>query len=157
MANKQMPQVGDTAPDFSLPTSDGGTVKLSDFKGKRNVILSFHPLAWTNVCSAQMLDLELHEKELQALDAQALGINVDSVPSKAAWKQALGIHNLPLLSDFHPQGQVAELYGIRQESGPAKRAVFVVDKQGVIRFAKVYPGGQVPDLQEAMEVLKGLQ
>jgi len=154
MAEKRVPRVGEAAPDFTLPAIDGGKVSLGDYKGEKNVILSFHPLAWTSVCGAQMLALELNQEALEELDTVALGLNVDPIPSKAAWAKALGVDKLTLLSDFHPQGQVAEKYGILRAEGFSERAVFVVDKEGIIRFARVYPIGQLPDLDEVLDALR---
>jgi len=154
MADKRVPRVGEAAPGFTLPAIDGGKVSLGDYKGEKNVILSFHPLAWTSVCGAQMLALELNQEALEELDAVALGLNVDPIPSKAAWAKALGVGKLTLLSDFHPQGQVAEKYGILRAEGFSERAVFVVDKEGIIRFARVYPIGQLPDLDEVLDALR---
>lgn len=148
--------VGEKAPDFTLPAADGSKVSLSDFLGKKHVVLAFHPLAWTSVCGAQMLDLELHQGELENLGAVALGVNVDPVPSKAAWAKALGLSKLPLLSDFYPHGEVAAKYGILRKEGFSERAVFVIDKDGIVRFAKVYPIRQLPDLREVLDVLRSL-
>jgi peroxiredoxin len=150
-------QVGDAAPDFTLRGSLGSKVTLSEFRGRKNVVLSFHPLAWTSVCAAQMLLLELAHERFEALDTQLLGLSVDSVPSKAAWAEVLGVKSYPLLADFHPQGAVAERYGILHEKGFSQRAVFVVDKEGIVRFARVYPGGELPRPEEILPVLEELE
>lgn len=148
--------VGEKAPEFTLPASDGSKVSLGQFLGEKHVVLSFHPLAWTSVCGAQMLGLELRYDELEALGAVALGVNVDPVPSKSAWAKVLGLSKLRLLSDFYPHGEVASRYGILRKGGFSERAVFVVDKAGIVRFAKVYPIGQLPHLGEVLDVLKTL-
>lgn len=157
MAERTIPKVGEPAPEFTLPAIDGGKVSLSDFRGKKNVVLAFHPLAWTSVCGAQMLALELNQDTLKELDAVALGLNVDPLPSKTAWARALGMSKVPLLSDFHPLGEVAAKYGILRREGFSERAVFVVDREGVVRFAKIYPIRQLPDLEEVLEVLRSLK
>jgi peroxiredoxin len=99
----------------------GKNIKLSDFEGKKN-LLSFHPLAWTKVCADQMMSLEKNRERLEKLRTVALGISVDTIPSKKAWAQQLGIENTRLLSDFWPHGKVAQLYGIfRDKVGLSER------------------------------------
>jgi len=92
------------------------------------------------------------------LNTQVLGISVDSVPTKEAWAKSLGIKSFPLLSDFWPHGEVSRSYGVlNTEKGFAERAVFVVDKEGLIRFSKVYPIKEVPDVEEILEVVRKLE
>jgi len=148
-------QVGDVAPDFTLKDENDKDVTLSSFRGKNNVILSFHPLAHTSVCTAQMTLLHLAADDLRKrFDAIPLGISVDAQPTKKAWGAAMGVSRVPLLADFHPQGAVAEAYGIRHEAGFSQRAVFVVDKQGIVRFAKVYPILDLPKPEDVIPVLE---
>ena len=97
-------QVGSEAPDFELRSHRGGTVKLSDFRGKRQVVLAFHPLAFTPVCATQMCGYESDLGKLEAANAAVLGISVDAQPAKAAWAKSLGPISFDLLSDFHPHG-----------------------------------------------------
>ena len=157
MSDKPL-KVGDLAPDFTLKDGNDHDVTLSSFKGKKNVLLSFHPLASTSICTAQMTLLHLAADDLdKRFDTVPLGISVDAVPTKKAWGAAMGVSKVPLLADFHPQGAVAEKFGIRQESGPSQRAVFVVDKEGVIRFAKVYPILDLPRPEDVYPVLQQLK
>ena len=114
MKQKKCFNAGEKAPDFSLTDHNDKEFKLSEFKGKW-ILLSFHPLAWTGVCSKQMKSLEKNFKEFEELNTVAVGINVDSVPSKKAWAESLGIKNTRLLSDFWPHGKVAKLYQIFRE------------------------------------------
>ena len=107
-------KAGEKAPDFSLFDHNKKEFILSNFKGKR-VLLSFHPLAWTSVCAEQMKSLEKHYKEFEELNTVAVGINVDSIPSKKAWADSLGIKNTRLLSDFWPHGKIASLYNLFRE------------------------------------------
>lgn len=145
---------GDEAPDFELRSHRGGSVRLSDFRGKKNVVLAFHPLAFTPVCAAQMSAYESDSQRLQDRDAVVLGISTDAQPSKTAWAKTLGAISFDFLSDFHPQGEVAQKYGVfRDRDGIAERAVFVVDKQGRIAWARTY---QIPDLPDNEECLKAL-
>ena len=106
--------VGDRALNFGLYDQHKKEFKLSDLKGKK-VLLSFHPLAWTTVCADQMKSLEKNYDIFEELNTIAVGINVDSVPSKKAWGGSLGIKNTRLLSDFWPHGKIAEMYGLFRE------------------------------------------
>jgi len=157
MENKSSPlSVGGVAPVFALKDQDGKEVRLAEFKGKR-VLLSFHPLAWTEVCAKQMQALEQNKATFDALNTVPLGLSVDTVPSKKAWADHLGIKSLRLLSDFWPHGDVARAYGIfREKGGTSERANFIVDRNGKIAFVKVYEISQLPDIGEIMDVLRGL-
>jgi peroxiredoxin len=149
--------VGDVAPDFTLKSHNEREVTLGEFRGEKRVVLSFHPLAWTSVCRDQMQDLEKHGAELNRLNAVALGLSVDSVPCKRAWAEAIGIKKTLLLADFWPHGGVAEAYGIfREENGFSERAVFVVGITGMVRFKKVYPIKEKPDIEEILRVVEDL-
>ena len=146
--------VGDVAPDFTLKDQHGNEVTLSALRGKK-VVLSWHPLAWTSVCTTQMKDLEAHQDQFKQFNTVPLGMSVDSVPSKKAWAEDMGVEEKSLLADFYPHGQVAQVYGIfRDQAGTSQRAVFIVDEAGVIRFKKIYPGGQVPEMPEILQALK---
>ena len=121
-------KIGDTAKDFDLSDQDEKEVRLSSFKGKR-VLLSFHPLAWTKVCAEQMKSLEKNHDRFEKLNTVALGISVDTVPSKKAWAKELGIKNTRLLSDFWPHGKVAGLYGIfREKEGSPNGRILLLMK-----------------------------
>lgn len=149
-------KIGDKARDFSLEDQDEQEFTLSDFKGKR-VLLSFHPLAWTSVCAEQMKSLESNKSIFDSLNTVAVGLSVDTVPSKKAWAQSLGIKSTRLLSDFWPHGKVAKLYGIfRTKDGFSERANIIVDKEQRIAFFKIYKLGQLPDIQEIINALKKL-
>jgi peroxiredoxin len=146
--------VGAKAPEFSLKDQDGNELSLSGFLGKR-VLLSFHPLAWTGVCQRQMEALEMNVEALAALNAQALGISVDAVPTKKAWADAIGVVKTRLLSDFWPHGGVASAFGLfREDAGTSERATVLIDESGVVRWIKVYPLSEVPDIQELLATLK---
>ena len=149
-------KVGDEAPDFELRSHRGGSVKLSDFRGKRQVVIAFHPLAFTPVCATQMSGYQSNLDRFAALDAAVLGVSVDAQPAKAAWAQSLGSISFDLLSDFHPQGEVARRYGVfRDNDGISERAIFVVDRQGRIAWARTYGIPEQPDTNEVFEALSG--
>jgi peroxiredoxin len=149
-------KIGDEAKDFALKDQNEKEFKLSQFSGKR-VLLSFHPLAWTDVCSKQMKSLEENKAVFDSLNTVALGMSVDTIPSKKAWAESLGIKNTPLLSDFWPHGEVAKLYGIfRDKNGFSERANIIVDENQKVVFFKVYPIRELPDINEIINFLKNL-
>ncbi|MGB7055923.1 MAG: peroxiredoxin [bacterium] len=149
-----MVKIGDKAPDFTLKDHNKNDVKLWDLKGKR-ILLSFHPLAWTKVCAEQMKSLEANVEQFRELNTVALGISVDTVPSKHAWAKELGIEYTKLLSDFWPHGAAAQMYGIfRDKDGFSERANIAVDENGMIVFVKVYDIPQLPDINEIIDFLK---
>src|SRR6476620_2918247 len=137
---------GQDAPDFELRSHKGGTVKLSDFRGKQNVVLAFHPLEFTQVCANQMRGYESDLASFEQAGAAVLGISIDAQPTKAAWATSLGSISYDLLSDFHPHGAVAEQYGVfRPKEGFSERAVFVIGKDGKIAWSRVYEIPELPD------------
>ncbi|MDD2472535.1 MAG: redoxin domain-containing protein [Methanoculleus sp.] len=149
-----MVEIGELAPDFSIPDQNGNEVRLSDFPGKR-VILSFHPLAWTSICARQMKALDAHQEAFNALSAVALGISVDSAPCKRAWAESLGIEKTRLLADFWPHGEVAQIYGVFDSAkGYARRANIVIDEFRRIVFVGGYRATLVPDMQDVLDVLQ---
>jgi peroxiredoxin len=153
---EKRPKIGDKAKNFSLEDQDEKVFTLSDFKGK-GILLSFHPLAWTSVCAEQMKSLESNKNTFDSLNTIAVGLSVDSVPSKKAWAKSLGIKNTRLLSDFWPHGKVAQLYGIfRTEDGISERANIIVNEEQKIVFFKIYKLGQLPDIQEVIDALRKL-
>lgn len=149
-------KVGDKAPDFELPATGNQKVKLSDYKGKKNVVLIWHPLNFTGPCSNELRQFNQRLAEFQKLDAELFSLSIDSVPSSEAFYKELGGISYPHLSDFYPHGKVAQDYGILRSEGFSERAVFVIDKQGLIRWAKVYEIKTVPDVNEVLEAVKKL-
>jgi len=144
---------GTVAPDFALPNQHRQTVRLSDFRGKQLVVLAFHPLAFTPVCSVQMQTYERERPRLDAAHAHVLGISLDAGPSKKAWADALGGLTFDLLSDFHPHGEVARAYQVFRDDGLVDRAIYVVGLDGKIRWAKKYDIPEQPDFEELAGVL----
>jgi peroxiredoxin len=151
-----MPKKGEAAPNFILKDQNGKEFRLSELRGKR-VLLSFHPLAWTGVCAKQMQSLEDNADIFESLNTVPVGISVDSVPTKKAWAEKLGIKRVRLLSDFWPHGGVARQYGLfQQKDGISQRANVILDENGKVIFSRVYKLGQLPDIQEIIELLKAL-
>ena len=147
-------RVGDPVADFVLKDNRGIEVRLSELKGKK-VLLSFHPLAWTSVCADQMKSLEENLKEFEKLNAVALGLSIDTIPSKNAWAKSLGIKDTKLLSDFWLHGGVANQLGLfRDKDGFSERANVILDENQKVIFVKVYDIPQLPDIKEILSFLK---
>jgi peroxiredoxin len=148
------PKIGEKARSFKLPDQNDKEFDISKTKGKR-ILLSFHPRAWTSVCAEQMKSLEKNQDAFTSMNTIAVGLSVDTVPSKKAWADNLGIRNTRLLSDFWPHGKIAKLYGIfRDEDGISERVNIIIDENQKIAFFKKYPLGQLPDIQEVLNKLK---
>jgi peroxiredoxin len=154
MVEKKAVAVGQRVRNFSLPDQDKKPVSLTGLKGKK-VLLSFHPLAWTPVCAQQMKALDKHRRAFARLGTVALGLSIDTVPSKSAWAKALKIKETRLLCDFWPHGKVAAALGLfRKVEGFSERANVILDETGRVIFVKVYPIRQLPDIAEILAFLK---
>lgn len=149
-------KVGDPAPDFTLPALKGGQITLSAYRGNKNVVLSFVPAAWTPVCSDQWPGYNIARNVFEKYDAVLLGITVDNLPTLYAWTKEMGDVWFPVLSDFWPHGSVAEKYGILRSDGVSERALFVIDRQGVIRYIDVHDINERPDLDPLINALANL-
>jgi peroxiredoxin (alkyl hydroperoxide reductase subunit C) len=150
-------KVGDPAPNFSLPSISGEKVSLSQFRGKKNVVLSFVPAAWTPVCSDQWPGYNIAKDLLNQYDAILLGITVDNIPTLFAWTNQMGQLWFPVLSDFWPHGAVAKRYGVLRSDGVSERALFVIDKKGIIRYIDVHDINRRPPLEDLMSELEKLK
>ena len=139
-------KVGDAAPDFTLPSVGGGEITLSQYRGKNHVVISFVPAAWTPVCSDQWPGYNIVKEMFDENDAVLIGITVDNIPTLYAWTKQMGKLWFPVLSDFWPHGQVAQKYGVLRTSGVTERALFFIDKKGVIRDIQVSDINIRPDL-----------
>jgi peroxiredoxin len=139
-------KVGDRAPDFSLPSSSGEVISLSDYADRNNVVLSFVPAAWTPVCSQQWPGYNLAEDYFEQNNAVLLGITVDNTPTQSAWIEELGGLCFSVLSDFWPHGAVCESYGVLRPDGVAERALFIIDAAGIIRYIDIHDIEEQPDL-----------
>lgn len=148
--------VGEMAPDFTLESVSGTPVTLSDFRGRMNVMLSFVPAAWTPVCSDQWPGYNIAQPYFEDYQTMLLGISVDNIPTLYAWTQEMGRLWFPVLSDFWPHGEVASTYGILRSDGVSERAVFLIDKQGVIRYIDVHDINTRPDLETIVRAMEKL-
>ena len=151
-------KVGDVAPDFSLPAVEGGRISLSQYSGKKNVVISFVPAAWTPVCSDQWPGYNISKELFDKNDAILLGITVDNIPTLFSWtKQMVNPDEklwFPVLSDFYPHGEVASKYGVLRSEGMTERALFVIDKKGTIRYIDVHDINERPPLEELAKALE---
>jgi mycoredoxin-dependent peroxiredoxin len=146
--------VGQTAPDFALQNQEKKEVKLSDFAGKKNVVLMFYPLDWSPVCTNEHVCFVNDMKQFGTLEAEVLGISVDSVWSHKAFAEKMGI-TYSLLADFQPRGAAAEKYGVYlADKGITGRAIVIVNKAGKIAWIKNYDIPVVPDLKEVAAALQ---
>ena len=149
-------KVGEKATDFTLPSVSGEKISLNQFKGKKNVVISFVPAAWTPVCSDQWPGYNIVKEIFDKNDAILLGITVDNIPTLFAWTNQMGELWFPVLSDFWPHGRVADMFGVLRSSGVSERALFVIDKEGIIRYAHVGDINKRPDLKVLVTELEKL-
>lgn len=150
-------QVGDAAPDFELPALIGGVkrrFRLSEYRGKKNVLLAFYPLNWDEVSAQQLRQYQAEAEKLAAAETVVATISVDSIMNTTAWERDIGPFDFAMCSDFWPHGDVCRKYGVfrteKPDAGLSKRAIFVVDRAGQIQFFKLYEAAQVPDVGEAL-------
>ncbi len=148
---------GQPGPDFKLPSISGERVSLSQFRGKKNVVLSFVPAAWTPVCSDQWPGYNIAKDIFEQNDAILLGITVDNIPTLYAWTNQMGKLWFPVLSDFWPHGAVAKRYGVLRSNGVSERALFVIDKKGIIRYIDVHDINKRPPLEDLATALEKLK
>jgi peroxiredoxin len=145
--------VGQTAPEFSLKDQSMQEVKLADFRGKKNVVMVFYPLDWSPVCTNEHACMVNDMKKFESLDAQVLGLSVDSAWSHKAYAEKMGIR-YPLLADFQPRGAVAEKFGVYlADKGITGRAIAIINKAGSVAWFKQYDIPVVPDLNEVAQAL----
>jgi peroxiredoxin len=143
---------GQPAPDFSLKDQNQKDVNLSDYRGK-NVVIVFYPLDWSPLCTNEHACFVNDLKQFEQLNAQILGLSVDSVWSHKAFAEKLGIH-YPLLADFQPRGATAEKFGLyNSERGTTNRAIVIVDQAGKIAWVKNYEYPALPEMKEVAQAL----
>jgi peroxiredoxin len=146
--------VGQIAPDFALKDQNQKEVKLSDFAGKKRVVLMFYPLDWSPTCTKEHACFVNDARNFDTLDAEVLGVSVDSVWSHKAYAEKMDIH-YSLLADFHPRGAMSEKYGVYlADKGISGRSIFIIDKKGKVAWAKDYDIPVVPDVKEVAAALE---
>ena len=149
-------EVGEQAPDFELKDQHGTPVRLSGFRGEKNVVLVFYPLAFSGVCTGELCALRDDFPEVTREDVELLAVSVDSMHVIRTWSEQQNF-GFTLLADFWPHGAVAKLYGVFDENlGFAKRGTFIIDKAGVVRWSVVNPIPQARDIAEYQKVLADL-
>jgi peroxiredoxin len=149
--------VGAPAPEFTLKDQDQKEVKLSDFRGKKPVVLVFYPLDWSPTCTKEHACMVNDKKQFEDLDAQILGLSVDSTWSHKAYADKMSIH-YPLLADFHPRGAVAAKYGVYlEDKGITGRSIFIIDRDGKLAWRKDYEIPVVPDIAEVSKALAAVK
>jgi peroxiredoxin len=150
-------KVGKPAPDFTLKSVSGDAVSLKQYRGKKNVVISFVPAAWTPVCSDQWPGYNIVKDMFDQYDAVLLGITVDNIPTLFSWTKQMGNLWFPILSDFWPHGGVAKKYGVLRSDGTSERALFVIDKKGIIRYIDVHDINKRPQLEDLIKELEKLK
>ena len=149
-------EVGQDAPDFELRDQHGRPVRLSSFRGMKNVVLVFYPLAFSKVCSGELCALRDDFPEADRDDVELLTVSVDSSYAQRAWADREGF-GFELLSDFWPHGDVAKRYGVfNEDRGISVRGTFIIDKDGVVRWMVVNPTPQARDIADYQKALAAL-
>jgi peroxiredoxin (alkyl hydroperoxide reductase subunit C) len=149
-------EMGATAPDFVLKDQNNQEVRLSDFRGKKNVLLVFYPLAFTGTCQGELCQVRDNLNDFANDGVQVLTVSVDSPYSHKVWADREG-YQFPLLSDFWPHGAVAQAYGVFNDmAGIANRGTFLIDREGVVRFAEMNQPGQARDQDGWRKALSSL-
>jgi peroxiredoxin len=149
-------KIGDRAPAFSLPSLKGEAVSLAQFAGKKNVVISFVPAAWTPVCSDQWPGYVITRDLFDQYNATLIGITVDNIPTLHAWTRQMGNVWFEVLSDFWPHGDVADRYGLLRSDGTSERALIFIDMDGFISGIHVSDINVRPSLELLVEGLKNM-
>ncbi|MFE6284420.1 peroxiredoxin [Streptomyces sp. NPDC057877] len=146
-------QAGEKAPDFELKDNHGRTVRLSGFRGDKNVVLLFYPFAFTGVCTGELCEVRDNLPRFADRDTVVLAVSNDSIHTLRVFAEQEGLE-YPLLSDFWPHGETSRAYGVFDEAkGCAVRGTFVIDKEGVVRWSVV---NGLPDARDLNEYVKAL-
>src|SRR6202051_5073990 len=149
--------VGQPAPDFTLKDQSQKEITLSDYAGKRNVVIIFYPLDFSPICTNEHACCVNDLKQFESLDAQVLGLSVDSAWAHKAFAEKMGI-TYPLLADFHPKGAVAEKFGMyNSERGMTGRAIAIIDKEGKIAWFKTSDYPNAPETNEVAQALAAVK
>ena len=151
-----MLRVGSTAPDFTLPDQNRQPVTLSDFRGAKDVLLVFFPLAFTGICQGELDQIRDHLPDFENDGRAVLAISVGPAPTHKVWATQSGFL-FPVLADFWPHGAVSQAYGVfNGDAGVANRGTFVIDRTGTIRFAEMKQPGEARDQRLWVDALAAL-
>ncbi|MCX5847846.1 MAG: redoxin domain-containing protein [Deltaproteobacteria bacterium] len=146
-------KVGEEAPAFTLKAVSGKVISLKDYREKKIIVISFLPAAWTPVCSDQWPGYNIVKDIFEDYDAVLLGITVDNIPTLYSWTNQMGKLWFEVLSDFWPHGAVAGKFGVLRSDGVSERALFVIDKKGIIRYIDVHDINRRPPLEALVREL----
>jgi peroxiredoxin len=156
----ELASVGTVAPDFELPALVAGvkkSLRLSGYRGEKNVVLAFYPYNWQEAIAKQLIGYQAQRPRVLASNAEAVAVTVESIMNTTAWEREIGPLDFPICADFWPHGEVCSRYGVLRESGldvgASERAVFVIDRDGRIVFRKIYGMEEVPPLEEIFPLL----
>ena len=148
--------MGQPAPEFTLTNQYGESVSLSDFRGRKNVVLMFYPFAFTSICTGELCELRDSQADFDADDAEVLSISCDTPHTLKVYANQESLTH-SLLSDFWPHGEVSQAYGVfLHEKGFATRGTFVIDKAGIVRWSVINAPGEARSAGEYKAALAGL-
>jgi peroxiredoxin len=149
-------ETGQQAPDFELRDSTGQPVRLSDYRGKKAVVLVFYPFAFSGICSGELCSIRDDVERFHNDDVETLAVSIDATHALKAWAAAEGFE-FPLLSDFWPHGEVATSYGVFNEKvGAAERGTFVIDRDGTVVYSIHNGLGEARDNAAYLTALEGI-
>jgi peroxiredoxin len=149
-------EIGKEAPNFTLKNQFGEEVSLSDYRGQKNVVLVFFPMAFTGICTGELCEIRDNKSSFESDDVQVIGISCDATPSQKAFAEKEGI-DYPLLSDFWPHGEISKLYGAWfEDRGFSLRGTFIIDKAGILRWSVVNSPGDARNTDEYKAALAAL-
>jgi peroxiredoxin len=149
-------EIGSEAPDFTLPNQFGEPVKLSDYRGKKNVVLVFYPMAFTGICTGELCEIRDRGNDFVSDDVQIIGVSCDTNASLKVFAEQEGF-DYPLLSDFWPHGEVSKLYGSWFEPrGFSTRGTFIIDKAGILKWSVVNGPGDARNTDDYKKALAAL-
>jgi peroxiredoxin (alkyl hydroperoxide reductase subunit C) len=148
---------GMQAPDFTLAAVSGRSISLSQYRGQKNVVLSFVPAAFTPICSGQWPGYNLVKDLFDMNETVMIGITVDNLPTLHVWTRKMGGVWFEVLSDFWPHGAVAQRYGVLRSDGTSERALFFIDKEGTVRAAMVTDINKQPDLKACIKEVENFK
>lgn len=160
---REVPNVGDPAPDFELPALINGvrtTLRLSADRGLKRVVLAFYPFNWQERSAQQLVSYQAQRPRVLAINAETVAVTVDSIMNTTAWERAIGPFEFPLCSDFWPHGEVCKRYGVLEaggeNAGASQSVVIAIDRVGNVAFRKTYALDEVAPLDEVLAVLEAI-